>query len=727
MKRLRRFSCPLLSLAFILAYASFYPVASAIIESQPTAAAGVITGQPVAPSSRLAAWQEFARLSNPYLPALDAPDFARLMVKTTLAPETLDKDHQVAAWQIREAVGAYANTVFKQVDQLDAASDKPGHGAPALYWALSDLRDMFLLLPDELHPQLQTYKEKAAQHYIRQLRAMGEAAEKEWLKDADQQAPAANQPDQALSEEKARVWSRYGALRKAPSELPADPQNTPIGLDPRFQEWMQNSQNPHAQFAAQLAANLTWKEADLLDRQDGIHIFAAKQGCEHCCLGCMVRAGDRRPIQQMSWTDFTSSVRALVGLQEALRTIRGKPYTLINKKFIVPFYDSEPMSILLRAKAGPPKTIFDMVKFIYATAGVPSEIVSSGWNPKDPRVEGAARALVRDIVADQAPYLKLADGFAKLVIQVKPVAKRFQDEARAFITPILAQDASFQGYFGEDFDKFGFDFNKYPNGRGPPAYQAYRKLVQAHLQDFLNSSSYMRDRLANLITLAPAMAQEQVMLNVYSSSLRNPGESDAAVLFLAPWMEPDSADMMRAYLRQGWEENTGMEMSHDLTVDWTLSHRGPLEESSYLGAPIALFNGAIGFSGATIGAINPRVPNMATDRLESVRNLSDKPVLPMSQERPLWSVAADRLDGTRHLDIADPVRRSIAGRISEVSHGAISPSVEQIGARAILTSLPGRRPDAWVEVHAAGTTYRFRFADGYLYDASDPPKLVAPR
>ena len=70
---------------------------------------------------------------------------------------------------------------------------------------------------------------------------------------------------------------------------------------------------------------LSKEQAELLRKRGGIHFFAAKQGCEHCCLGCLVRAGDRRPIQQMSWEDFTDSVRALVGLQAALQALEGKP------------------------------------------------------------------------------------------------------------------------------------------------------------------------------------------------------------------------------------------------------------------------------------------------------------------------------------------------------------------------------------------------------------------
>ena len=681
------------------------------------------------------------------------------MAKTQLVPAALeDQSPKIQAQLIQAAVGAYASALFAKVDQLAANPAAKTQEIEAIQKELNALHGMTGALPETLRP---AFMEKSGK-----LRELVEVAQADWQKGT---APPTDFVSAgAPSAGKAALWAEHGTLYSP---------KAPIAQNPKFQQWVKkNSQDINAQLAAQLAENMTWEEAELLDRLGGIHVFAAKQGCEHCCLGCLVRAGDRRPIKQESWEDFTNSVRALVGLQQVLQTLRGKPVSLINRNFVIPFYDSEPMSIMFPTRNGPPKTIVDMVKFLYETAGVRSDLVSSGWNPRSLYAENAAKQIVEDIVAgSQAPYL-LGSARGKLVFQIKPVAKRFRDEARAFITPIVKADKEFQKNFGEEFEEFGFDFKKYPKNKGPPASKAYAKIVQEHLKDFVDSSGYLKDRIENLKTLAPTIKKGLIGLNIYYS---NKSSKNPDVLFLAPWLTKGTVIAMLNFMQPHFDNAMGggiVSKKDFYKGKWELSALGPLDEGPFLGMAIALFNGTIGFSGASLGATSQQIPNLATNR-RVLRELSDNPILFLANKRPLWSVAADRLDGTRHLDITKPVQESIAQRIAEISKGTISPTTEEVDNKAVLMSaqgkrleagvrvqaagnsqwfrfaqmiawiskwtispkteevasqavlmpVQGKRPEAWMKVHAAGINYLFRFADGYLYDMSEPPKLVAPQ
>ena len=661
--------------------------------------------------------------SNPAL-------FARMMERTALSPEALaGQTPEVQALLIQQAVGNYAERLVKQTDLDISASDGGRFKAdedPFNAQALGDLRQLLGLVPERLRYDVAAAQDRAQEHYLRKVKAKVEAAEREWQK--------GEEPPEVLSSQgRSAPWSELAALRR-----PGDA----IGKDPGFQRWLKTTDDPNAPFAAKLAQNLTWAQADLLEKSGGISKFAVKQGCEHCCLGCVVKAGERRPIRQMSWEDFTSSVRALVGLQAALQALHGRPFTLIHKEGVEPFFDSEPMSIRFPTKDGPPKTVVGMVKFLHETAGVTSVIWSGGWNPKSAYAEDAAREMVADILAGKAPYLAIPKDDKNLPafgVQIKPVVKRFRDEARAFILPLLAADGGFQRKFGKEFKKFGFDFKRYPRRKAEAAFEAYSLIVDINMTGFFRSSSYLRDRLENLKTLAPVLGlfDKTVFLNSYFAELARPGhedffdaENDAEMYFLAPWASKPAAFMLKGYMHERMAVETGSNIPDAKWVvgPWRYLDKMQFEISADLGTPMALFNGTIGFSGTrSYYGFVPTLPNLAVAEEFAASSLLDNPVLALGSARPLWAAAGDRLDGTRHLDITEAVRRSVAARVMEVSRGKVAPRLADVGGMAVLVSLNGKRREGFVEVRAGGSEYLFRFADGFLYTASQPPQLVFSR
>ncbi|MDD5656394.1 MAG: hypothetical protein PHF00_03970 [Elusimicrobia bacterium] len=665
--------------------------------------------------------------------------FGRIMGRTALAPEVLEgKSPQAQARLIREAVGAYAAGLCAEIDGFiaDEASGRLSEVEDGLDHYFGDIGRMPGLVPDDLRPRIVLYKEKAADFYARQLREDVERADREWRK-GEEPAPTAGEGF-LLSRPLQR--SRYAVLGR---------RSDPIARNPRFQDWLRTSGSPYAALAGKLAGNLTWAQADFIDQAGGISRFPGKQGCEHCCLGCIVKAGDRRPIRQMSWEDFTDSVRALVGLQAALTQLYGRPYALIHKEGVTPFYDSEPMSVLFPTRDGPPKTIADMVRFLHETAGVTSVIWSAGWNPRSVHAQGAAKQIVSDILADRAPYLDVPvdDKYVpRFGLQFKPVVKRFRDEARAFVMRRLGADAGFQGEFGEEFRAFGFDFNRYPSGKGEPAKKAYRQFVEKNREEFFAASAYMSDLLDNIKTILPAIRKDgrRVIMGSYYVRLDRDfhrRESDPEMLFLDPWMDSEGAIAATRFLQARLAATPGVGALPDAEpgfeaiprtswslMEWRFGNLGGIPESKELGAPIALFNGTIGFAGVEHPyGFQWGIPNSAVWPDAAVRGLSDNPVLALSEPRPLWSVAADRLDGTRHLNVSKQVRQSIAGRVAEVSGGAIAPHWAQVEGRAILRASPGKRREAWVRISAMQGDFLFRFADGYLYDLGDLPRRAEPR
>ncbi|MFA6317460.1 MAG: hypothetical protein WC943_08575 [Elusimicrobiota bacterium] len=526
-----------------------------------------------------------------------------------------------------------------------------------------------------------------------------------------------------------QVWRRsfFGQSvdPEAAVSAEADRPTHPISSDPAFRSWLKKSKHPYAGLAGKLAERMSWEQARLLFRQGGIQYFPAKQGCEHACLGCLVRAGERRPIRQATWEEYTERVRALVGLQAGLRAVKGREFRLFNES-VVPFYDSEPMSTLLPAEDGRPRTILDVAKFLHKTTGRPAYLVTSGWNPRSAFVEPAAMEMARDAAASKAPYLlEHPDGF-QIVFQIKPVSKRFRDEAKAFITPILLKDSGFRKRFGEEFERFGFDFRQYPEGKGVPAYEMYQKIVEKNLKRFVGTSKYLADRMANIAALAPAIRAEKVQLNSYHlwfGGLRGKDYSPEAA-FISAWMKPyGGTQVWLKHLEQRFARTYGKRMIPEWNwnvVDWELKE----VLADGLGTPVALQSGAFDFTGAGEGVLTNTLPNMATWKKPVVQGLADQPVLALGKDKAPWEAARDRLDGTRHLDLTDAVRRSVAERIRQVTGGRVPAKAEDIRAEAVLVPFQGKRPEPWVDVQVDRKGFVFRFKDGRLYEKTHPPRPV---
>ncbi|MFA6317458.1 MAG: hypothetical protein WC943_08565 [Elusimicrobiota bacterium] len=491
----------------------------------------------------------------------------------------------------------------------------------------------------------------------------------------------------------------------------------PISQDPAFQRWVKKSKHPYARLAAKLAERMSWESAQLLSKQGGIQFLPGKQGCEHACLGCLVHAGERRPIRQISWEEYTERIRALVGLQAAMKAIEGPEAKLFSPDSLIPFYDSEPMSIMFPSADGRPRTIRDMVKFLHEETGIPSYVlVTSGWNPRSKFVEPAAAAMVEDLVNGKDAYLQDGrNGPARILLQIKPVSKRFRDEARAFITPILLADKRFQAKFGKEFAKFGFDFNKYPDYKKDEANGLYRDIVKENLKAFADSSIYLADRLANVKTLAPALRRGKARLNAYVLPYQGYGEASPEVFFLGPWMERTNVSAWLGHLKERFIRTYGKDQLPPwdwYKPEWYLDSGSDTHE---LGTPVAMASGALDFTGGPADTLTRHQPNLARNKL-AVEKLSDNPILSMGKAKALWETAAERLDGTRHLDLTDAVRRSVAVRISQVTGGRLAPRMREIGEEAILVSFKGKRPEPWVDLQGL---YLFRFKDGRVYERTD--------
>ena len=634
--------------------------------------------------------------------------FAFVMDKTALKPSDLEGTGMRQSGQIRLAINQRLDRLYAEVDRLTDSPARERQALGALSLELANLKSLSTLAPKLMSLSTQkevvSYQAKALNHYEQWVQAQ----DPDWGKGEMNSLPAR---------------AGRGSPQHTLGLIKAD---APIATNPHFQEWLKTSKNPNAALAAKLAENLTWEQARLLDRQGGICYFAVKQGCEHCCLGCIVQAGDRRPIRQMSWEDFSDSVHALKGLQEALAVIGERPFHLISDKVVYPFYDSEPMSIQLPAKDGSRKTVVDVARLLYRNAGAASDIVTSGWNPQSPYAEKAAATLAKDIAAGKASYARTADDEDIMIFQIKQVSQRFQDEAQAFIVPILNADKGFQKEYGKEFDQFGFDFKKYPKNKGPPAYAAYEKIVGDHLNDFLAISGYMKDRMKNIQTLAPAFKKSEVGLSLYQATPDMPEASDPTVSFIAPWMTAQAMRKIQEFLGP-FLKQLGPSLKETSRVwrygEWSFTDPNMPRE---LGVPIALFNGTIGFSGASFERLSLKIPNMAAMNARSVQQLADNPILALNGQRPLWSVAADRLDGTRHLDITEPVRQSIAERILEISRGVMSVRVKDVPSQAVIFR-EGTRKKAWIAVEVRGKKYWFRFADGSLHEGDPAPlKRIFP-
>jgi hypothetical protein len=275
-----------------------------------------------------------------------------------------------------------------------------------------------------------------------------------------------------------------------------------------------------------------------------------------------------------------------------------------------------------------------------------------------------------------------------------------------------------------------------PPSSAPP-FAAYREIVAQHLKDFTASSHYIQDRVANLKTMLPALKKNKVIFNPYATRFIAsnyhdipPSQRIPDIFFLAPWMNEDTLgamlDGMDALLKRSQPGKAKISLRGRYREGhgfWNFSEvLDPLGTNSELGRPIALFNGTLGFSGAQVGALSASLPNLAKNDEAYVRKLSDNPVLALNNVRPLWSVAADRLDGTRHLDITEQVRASIAERIFNISQGAYAPRMEQIESQAFLRPVPGKKKsEAWLKLKVSEQELLFRFADGGLYRPGDTP------
>jgi hypothetical protein len=554
--------------------------------------------------------------------------------------------------------------------------------------------------------------------------------------------PKSAAPSSTLADRVNAVLGRTeAAWQYSFSAQPADPESAapsdevrptaPISQDRAFQYWVKKFRHPHAALAVKLAERMSWDQVLLLSNQGGFQFLPGKQGCEHACLGCLVRAGERRPIKQTTWEEYTERIRALAGLEAALKAIQGEELRLFSGTSVMPFYDSEPMSVLFPAKDGPPKTILDMARFLHETTGKASQIVSSGWNPRSRLTEGAAAAMARDAAAGKAPYLDRAPDGTRMTFQIKPVSKRFMDEAEAFITPLLRADAGFWGTYGKEFEKFGFDFKQYSTDyeKANSAYWMYHAITQKNMKAFVDSSAYIADRMENLKTLAPAIRAGQVQLASYylgdGFSIWSPKYSPE-VAFVMPWMDygdDRGAEVLLKLLEERFARTYGKDLipKWDWVVRrWMLRSGAPGGEGNGLGTPVLLHNGAIGFSGASKDYLTSRLPNMAASKDSMVRGLADTPVLSLDGRKAPWQAAADRLDGTRHLDLTEAVRQSVAERIKQASEGSLSPRLRDVSRRAVLKKAQGKRPEAWLKVRDGARVHWFRFKDGRVYEQADP-------
>lgn len=474
-----------------------------------------------------------------------------------------------------------------------------------------------------------------------------------------------------------------------------------ISEHPAFQRWFATTKDPNASYAKDLAVQLTWGEARVIDAFGGVSYFQGTQGCCHHCLGCMVRCDKRNRIIHESWEDFETSVRRLKGLETALKEITGKGYNLIYSEEAAPHRDSDPMNHRFKTKDGETKTIVDMMRLLHEVGGARSYIWTAGWKPQDLVLQRAAEKLAKDIsMTGRSDYLKY------IQFEIKVMTEGFVGEVERYMRPIVEADPVFMEAYGEDFHKYGFGFSKYKNSAD--AVRRYNELVLNNYEALVATSKHLQDRIANVKLLLEAINQNDKSSVVFYG-------------FDSPWERPDRLGAVFPFLEDPKRLATHINEKYlegklapdriitdtwifDLTLD------NPIEKAPWATTVTAYVNGTI-----RIETDNSKVYHMTESSDPHIRSLAFRPVL-FEDNRPAWEAAKDHLDETQENALSERERASIGDRI-KTEYPFQRDALVVVDRDVQYMELDGRTTPV-VSVIIANKKYLFDFKTGTIRNSS---------
>ena len=282
-----------------------------------------------------------------------------------------------------------------------------------------------------------------------------------------------------------------------------------VANDPLFRAWAQQTPPPlYAEHASKLAAHLTWGNVRAIKEFGGIAYLSLHSGCAHKCVGCSLGC-DLVPgaSKAMTWENFQELVYRLAGLQNALDAIFGKDeIPLISRKWIGPYYDSDPMNNSLLDRQGVAHHIAEIMAFFKNTTGRSMDIWTSGWPSKSQILQKGAKALALAQLAGE-------DLMGEFRLELKTFTLPFLENLRKIIPPLLLDNPLFQKKFAADLARWGLEIDHYSNP--PAAWEIYQEVVNDHWEEILNQSKYFQERLANIETLqALFQAAESQHINI---------------------------------------------------------------------------------------------------------------------------------------------------------------------------------------------------------------------
>lgn len=143
-----------------------------------------------------------------------------------------------------------------------------------------------------------------------------------------------------------------------------------------------------------------------------IHSICTSRACSNGCVHCYAEAkpfhiekNNTDTIKQMSWEDFTDLTKGFKELNRRFdNTINS--LTSNDSKHVVPFVDADSMEICIKDKNGKEHDMIDIAKRLKNDMGKNVLFDTSGWNPKDKKLQERAQKYVNYVKkqADNGEY-----------------------------------------------------------------------------------------------------------------------------------------------------------------------------------------------------------------------------------------------------------------------------------------------------------------------------------
>ena len=466
----------------------------------------------------------------------------------------------------------------------------------------------------------------------------------------------------------------------------------PIIEDQKFKAFFEaNADDKSISIAKQIAGKVTLDQLEMIKAVGGITYFQGSQGCPNRCLGCLLKADQNidHQIKRMKWEDFTYAVDGLLQLEKVLKAVEGySDVTLLNRSDIFTYWDSDPMLHKFPAKDGTNKDLSDMVRYIYEKTGSTSHITTAGWNPTSSTKETVDKLIA---FAKENPGKRPFD----IVLNVKFHTPEFVRYFEKSMLKLLKSDEEFSVLFEEDLAKHGLDISSYEFKK--EAELAYAKIVDDNLDDIIKNSTVYKNRMANIRTLEPLIKGGlAVTVHFYYFKDTPPLlEQDKRFKAIIPLLTYENMDHVRELLG-----------TSNFKIDkWGFDNYGPRsyvydrKDAVYEETGL-MFDGTIRFSTDQ----DFKIFNLPLSTDPVLQSFSDNAILsPLTG--PVWSITANRLNGTQYEDLTESVVSSIKDQVPGISD--VEQKAEYVVIDGVTTPV--------VKVVVDGEESRFDFYKGELY------------